>query len=39
MEKPCDLWILSRLSYTIEQCEICFNKYRFRQITTTIYNF
>ncbi|CAF0867085.1 unnamed protein product [Rotaria sordida] len=39
MEKPCDLWILSRLSYTIEQCEIGFNKYRFRQITTTIYNF
>ncbi|CAF3052895.1 unnamed protein product, partial [Rotaria sp. Silwood2] len=39
MEKPCDLWTLSRLSYAIEQCEIGFNKYRFRQITTTIYNF
>ncbi|CAF1179244.1 unnamed protein product [Rotaria sordida] len=38
-EKPCDLWILSRLSYAIEQCEIGFNNYLFPQVTTAIYNF
>ncbi|CAF0867028.1 unnamed protein product [Rotaria sordida] len=38
-ETPCDLWILSRLSYAIEQCESGFKKYQFSQITTAIYNF
>ncbi|CAF4967265.1 unnamed protein product, partial [Rotaria sp. Silwood1] len=39
IEKPCDLWILSRLSNAIEQCEIGFNTYTFPQVTTAIYNF
>ncbi|CAF4505017.1 unnamed protein product [Rotaria socialis] len=38
-ETPCDLWILSRLSYAIEQCETGFNNYLFPQVTTAIYNF
>ncbi|CAF3823052.1 unnamed protein product [Rotaria sp. Silwood1] len=38
-EKLCDLWILSRLSYAIEQCEIGFTNYQFPQVTTAIYNF
>ncbi|CAF1320643.1 unnamed protein product [Adineta ricciae] len=38
-EKPCDLWIISRLSYAIEQCETGFENYLFPQITTAIYNF
>ena len=39
MEKPCDLWILSRLSYAIEQCEIGFTNYLFPHVTTAVYNF
>ncbi|CAF3434064.1 unnamed protein product [Rotaria socialis] len=38
-ETPCDLWILSRLSYAIEQCESGFKRYQFPQIATAIYNF
>lgn len=38
-EKPCDLWILSRLSHAIEQCENGFTNYLFPQVTTAIYNF
>jgi len=38
-EKPCDLWIISRLSYAIEQCETGFNNYLLPQVTTAIYNF
>ncbi len=33
------MWILSRLSYAIEQCESGFVNYQFPLITTTIYNF
>ncbi len=33
------MWILSRLSYVIEQCESSFKKYQFPQIATAIYNF
>jgi isoleucyl-tRNA synthetase len=33
------LWILSRLSYAIQQCENAFKKYQFHQITTAIFNF
>jgi valyl-tRNA synthetase len=38
-ETTCDLWILSRLSYTIEQCETGFTNYLFPQVTTAIYSF
>jgi valyl-tRNA synthetase len=38
-EKPCDLWILNRLSYAIEQCEINFKNYQFPKVTTAIYDF
>ncbi|CAM2712453.1 unnamed protein product [Rotaria socialis] len=38
-ETACDLWILSRLSYTIEQCETGFTNYLFPQVTTAIYSF
>lgn len=38
-EKPCDLWILSRLRYAVEQCQTGFEKYLFPQVTTAIYNF
>ena len=38
-EKPCDLWILSRLGYAVEQCQTGFEKYLFPQVTTAIYNF
>ncbi|CAF1002039.1 unnamed protein product [Adineta steineri] len=38
-EKPCDLWIISRLSHAIQQCEHGFKNYLFPQITTAIYNF
>lgn len=38
-EKPYDLWILSRLSYAIEQCEINFKNYQFPKVTTAIYDF
>ena len=38
-EKPCDLWILSRLSYAIEQCDTNFKNYQFPKVTTAIYDF
>ena len=38
-EKPCDLWILSRLAATIEQCDDGFKNYLFPQVTTAIYSF
>jgi valyl-tRNA synthetase len=39
VKKPCDLWILSRLGYAVEQCQTGFEKYLFPQVTTAIYNF
>lgn len=38
-EKPCDLWIISRLCFAIERCQNGFETYNFPQVTTAIYNF